>query len=129
MDFLERYIFSRFGCPKKLVTDNAHVNFSKSQPIFSLADFSVKFKCQTQFQHCFSICYIPVFQYILTAVFHHMTQHCVSTSITALCFSICYSTVFQHLFTVVFQHMTQLCVSAYTHSGVSAYDSALCFNI
>jgi transposase InsO family protein len=23
MDFLEGYIFSRFGCPKKLVTDNA----------------------------------------------------------------------------------------------------------
>ena len=24
MEFLEGYIFSRFGCPKKLVTDNAH---------------------------------------------------------------------------------------------------------
>jgi hypothetical protein len=23
MEFLEGYIFSRFGCPKKLVTDNA----------------------------------------------------------------------------------------------------------
>jgi hypothetical protein len=35
--------------------------FSKSQLSFSLADFSVKFKCQTQFQHCFNICYSLVF--------------------------------------------------------------------
>ena len=32
-----------------LLRNEDHVNFSKSQPSFSLVDFSAKFKCQTQF--------------------------------------------------------------------------------
>jgi hypothetical protein len=128
--------------------------FSKSQHSFSLADFQSNLNAKLSFstvsayvtalcfiiysQRCFSICYSTVFQ--------HLIQHCVSASVTALCFSICYSTVFQHLlqhcvsasvtalcfsicYSTVFQHMLQHCVSAYTHSGVSAYDSALCFSI
>jgi hypothetical protein len=81
-----------------------NVNFSKSQPNFSLTEFSAKFKCQTQFQHCFSICYSLVFQHILSGV---------SAYDSSLCFSIYYS--------LVFQHMLQL--------GVSAYATAWCFSI
>jgi hypothetical protein len=90
--------------------------FSKPQPSFSLTEFSTKIKCQTQFQHCFSICHSDVSSYVtatayVTAVFHHMSQRCFTcfsicfTYVTALCvcysisysnvcFSICYSTVF-----------------------------------
>ena len=96
-----------------------HVNFSKSQPNFSLADFSVKFKCQTQFQHCFSICYSLVFQHILSGV---------SAYDSALCFSIYYSLVFQHILTTVFQHMTQLCVSTYTTTLCFSIFSQQCFS-
>jgi hypothetical protein len=100
------------------------VNFSKSQPSFSLSDFSVKFKCQTQFQHCFSICYSLVFQHLLTAVFQHqhMLQPGVSASAhsgvsasayaTAWCFSIC----------------SALCFSIYSAWCFSIY-SAWCFSL
>jgi hypothetical protein len=70
------------------------VNFFRPQPNFSLADFSAKFKCQTQFQHCFSICYNIVSSYV-TAVFQHMSQHC---------FSICYSGVSAYV-TTLFQQI------------------------
>jgi hypothetical protein len=94
--------------------------FSKSQPSFSLTEFSAKFKCQTQFQHCFNICYSLVFQHILSGV---------STYDSALCFNIYYSLVFQHILTVVFQHKTQHCVSAYTTAWCFNIYSQRCFSI
>jgi hypothetical protein len=41
MDFLEGYIFSRFGCPKKLVTDNAHA-FKSNSVIEFCNKYSIK---------------------------------------------------------------------------------------
>jgi transposase InsO family protein len=41
MDFLERYIFSRFGCPKKLVTDNAQA-FKSNSMIDFCNKYSIK---------------------------------------------------------------------------------------
>ena len=95
---------------------------------------------------CFSIYSQRCFSIWLSTMFQHLLQHCVSTSVTTLCFSIYYNTVFQHLlhhcvsasvtalcfsicYNTVFQHLLQHCVLASAHSGVSAYDSALCFSI
>jgi hypothetical protein len=41
MDFLEEYIFSRFGCPKKLVTDNAQA-FKSNSMIDFCNKYSIK---------------------------------------------------------------------------------------
>jgi hypothetical protein len=108
--------------PSELFFSAMTVNFSKSQPSFSLSTFSVKFKCQTQFQHCFSICYSSV-----SASAHSGVS--ASAYATAWCFSICsqqcfnisicYSLVFQHILSIVFQHKLQRCFSI-SYSGVSA---------
>jgi hypothetical protein len=90
------------------------VNFFKIPPSFSLTEFSTKFKCQTQFQHYFSICYSGV-----SASAHSGVS--TSAYATAWCFSIsiCYSLVFQHILSTVFQHILQRCFSI-SYSGVSA---------
>ena len=41
MEFLEGYIFSRFGCPKKLVTNNAH-DFKSNSMIEFCNNYSIK---------------------------------------------------------------------------------------
>jgi hypothetical protein len=41
MDFIEKYIFSKFGCPKKLVTDNAQ-DFKSNSMIELCNKYSIK---------------------------------------------------------------------------------------
>jgi transposase InsO family protein len=48
MDFLERYIFSRFGCPKNLVIDNAQA-FKSNSMIDFCNKYSIKFVHSTPY--------------------------------------------------------------------------------
>jgi hypothetical protein len=78
------------------------VNFSDPNPVSVSLIFQPKLNAQTQFQHCFSICFSTVSAYV-SALFQHMLQHC---------FSICFSTVSAYVSTQsLFQHMFQHCFS------------------
>ena len=119
-------------CFVSLMCSQSVIFFFKIPPSFSLTEFSTKFKCQIQFQHCFIICYsgvsasahsgVSASAYATAWCFSICSQRCFSISI-------CYSLVFQHLLSTVFQHILSLVFQHILSTGVSAYTQHWCFSL